>query len=189
LSSAPVTILTVCTHNRTRSVMMAAFLESQLAGRPGTERLTVRSSGFATPGLPPIDAAVAAMARRGLDVSRHRSTPTTVELVEDADLIVAAERDHVVKIASRLPAAFGRSATLPEWLARATAVDAPRSDGVAAWAVALTTGRTAADYLRDPVEEVADPTGSSGRAFDAAVADLERRCAELTALIAPVLAP
>ena len=100
---APLRILTVCSHNRTRSVMMAALLDQLLTERLGADSVVVRSSGFGPPGLPAIDDAVRAMRRRGLDVSHHRSTTTTSALVDGADLIITAERDHVVKIAVTVP--------------------------------------------------------------------------------------
>jgi protein-tyrosine-phosphatase len=183
--STPLRILTVCSHNRTRSVMMAALFESMLTERLG--RVVVRSSGFGPEGLPAIDDAVAAMKRRGLDVSQHRSGSTTLALVNGADVIITAERDHVVKVAALSPSAFARAMTLPELLARAGDVPiAPDGAGVRAWAESLTAGRTAGSYLREPVAEVADPTGSMPRAFEAAVVGIERQCAEASTLLARV---
>jgi protein-tyrosine phosphatase len=181
---APLRILTVCSHNRTRSVMMAALFERMLTDRLGAGNVVVRSSGFGPPGLPAIDDAVRAMRRRGLDVSQHRSTTTTSALVDGADVIITAERDHVVKIASLSPVAFRRAMTLPELLAYA-ADDAGSAEhrGVRAWVESLTGARTAAGYLRDPIPEVADPTGSSPRVFEAATAEIERQCAEVSALL------
>ena len=178
-------ILTVCSHNRTRSVMMAALLESMLTERLG--RVIVRSSGFGPVGIPAIDDAVDAMKRRGLDVSPHRSASTTLALVDGADVIITAEREHVVKIAALSPSAFARTMTLPELLSRAGDVPrAPHGAGVRAWVESLTAPRTAGAYLREPVVEVADPTGLLPRAFEAAVVNIERQCGEASALLARV---
>jgi protein-tyrosine phosphatase len=192
---APLRILTVCTHNRTRSVMMASLLQSQLEQRLGPGWASVSSSGFAPGGWPAIDEAVAAMARRGLDVSGHRSRSTTLEMVEEADLIVTAERDHVVRVAALSPAVFARTMTLPEALARAgDPVGGPvgvltggAGGDLRTWAESLTTGRTAAVYLRQQVAEIADPTGTAGRPFEAAVVQIERQCTELSVLVAHVV--
>ena len=165
--------------------MMAALFEAMLTERLGRGRVTVRSSGFGPEGLPAIDDAVAAMKRRGLDVSTHRSRATTVALVERADVIVTAEREHVVKIAALSPPAFARAMTLPELLTRAA--DAPvalDADGVRPWVESLTAERTAGAYLREPILDVADPTGSSPKAFEAAVVEIERQCAEASAVLA-----
>jgi protein-tyrosine phosphatase len=177
-------ILTVCSHNRTRSVMMAALFERLLTDRLGAGRAVVRSSGFGPPGLPAIDDAVRAMQRRGIDVSEHRSSATTPSLLAGADVIITAEREHVVRIASLSPAAFRRAMTLPEFLARAADVPAtPHYGWLRPWVESLTAARTAADYLRDQIPEVADPTGSSPRVFEAATAEIERQCAEASALL------
>lgn len=183
--AAPLRILTVCSHNRTRSVMMAALFESMLTERLG--RVIVRSSGFGPVGLPAIDDAVAAMKRRGLDVSQHRSASTTLELVDGADVIITAERAHVVKIAALSAPAFRRAMTLPELLARAADVPLePDGTGVRAWVESVAAARTAGAYLREPVAEVADPTGSMPRTFEAAVVGIEHQCAEVSALLARI---
>jgi protein-tyrosine-phosphatase len=183
----PLRILTVCSHNRTRSVMMSALFERMLTDRLGAGHVMVHSSGFGPVGLPAIDDTVRAMRRRGLDVSQHRSTLTTAALVDRADVIITAERDHVVKIAALSPAAFRRSMTLPEFLDRAADhPGAPEQGGVRAWVESLTATRTAAGYLHDPIPEVADPTGLSPRVFEAATAEIERGCAEATARLFPL---
>ncbi len=164
--------------------MMAALFEAMLTERLGPGRVAVRSSGFGPAGIPAIDDAVAAMQRRGLDVSPHRSRATTVAIVDGADVIVTAERDHVVKIAALSPPAFARAMTLPELLSRAADAPVAPGGGVRPWIEVLTAGRTASTYLREPIAEVADPTGSSPRAFEAAVAEIERQCAEASAWLA-----
>ena len=177
--ASDVRVLTVCTHNRTRSVMMAALIERDLRARGHSPVL--RSAGFGPEGISAIGDAVDAMARRGLDVSAHRSQQVRADLLDEADLIVAAERGHVVTIAAMSPAAFARTMTLPEALDRAaTGVGVGASD-VRSWAATLTEGRRASEYLRAPVPEVFDPTGSARRAFEAAVVDIEAQCAQLVA--------
>ena len=184
---APIRILTVCSHNRTRSVMMAALLESMLTDRLGSGGALVRSAGFGPEGLPPIDAAVVAMQRRGLDVSAHRSRAATAALVDGADVIITAERAHVVKIAALSPSGFRRAMTLPELLDRIA--DAPRDaspTSVNAWVTSLTANRTAGVYLREPVPEVDDPTGSMPRAFEAAVVAIQRQCTDVSEVLARI---
>jgi protein-tyrosine phosphatase len=156
--------------------MMAALIDSVLTERLGAEAVQLRSSGFGPVDLPPIDDAVAAMARRGLDVSAHRSSATTAALVDGADLILTAERDHVVKVAALSPDAFRRAMTLPEFVAAATAAE--HGVELRAWVEGLTEERTATAYLRGGVSEVADPTGSPPRAFEAAVVLIEEQCRE-----------
>lgn len=187
--ATPLRILTVCRHNRTRSVMMAAFLESMLTARLSDRPVVVQSSGFGPVGLPAIDDAVAAMRRRGLEVSAHRSQTTTASLVDGADVILTAERDHVVRIAALSPLAFRRAMTLPEFLTRSADVSLSGASDVRAWVEGATATRTAGAYLRDPIAEVADPTGSMARAFEAAVVTIEQQCSEVVDILARVAEP
>ncbi len=162
--------------------MMAAMLDAMLTERLGDGAVEIRSSGFGPVDLEAIDDAVDAMRRRGLDVSAHRSSPTTVPILDRADLILTAERAHVVKIATLSSDAFRRSMTLPEFLDAAAAASPDAGPGPAtdlrSWAQSLTAQRTAGAYLRATVPEVADPTGSPHRAFEAAVVVLEQQCRE-----------
>ncbi len=166
--------------------MAAALLESKLTEQLGADAALIRSSGFGPVDLPAIDDAVAAMRRRGLDVSTHRSSATTASLVDGADLILTAERDHVVKIAALSPDAFRRALTLPEFLAATAPTidvgDDVDADGdIRAWVESLTAERTAGEYLRADVPEVDDPTGSAPRAFEAAVVAIEQQCDDVSA--------
>lgn len=166
--------------------MIAALLQAKLIEGLGDGSVQIRSSGFGPVDLPAIDDAVDAMRRRGLDVSAHRSAPTTASLVDGADVILAAERDHVVKIAALSPDAFRRAMTLPEFLAAAALrIDDTHGD-LQSWVLSLSEERTAAAYLRSVVPEVADPTGSMPRAFEAAVVTIEQQCDEVAAHLARV---
>ncbi len=157
------------------------FHDVMLDERLGEGAVQIRSSGFGPVDLPPIDDAVDAMRRRGLDVSAHRSSTTTAVLVDGADLVLTAERGHVVKIAALSPDAFRRALTLPEFLAVAATSGHDDDDvDVRSWVEALTEERTAGAYLREAVPEVADPTGSMPRAFEVAVNAIEQQCREVT---------
>ncbi len=185
--AASLKILTVCSHNRTRSVMTMAMLQRMLDVRLGEGVARVRSLGFGPIGLPSIPDAVAAMARRGLDTSAHRSRQVTQEHIEPADLVLTAERDHVIKIAAISPSAYRRTMTLPEFLTAAGGSDPQPGQTVREWATDLTHARTARNYISGDVAEIADPTGSSPRAFEQSVREMEAMCEQATALIAAVV--
>ena len=106
-----------------------------------------------------------------------------MSLVNDADLILTAERAHVVKIAALSPDAFRRALTLPEFLTADVSAGDDSATDLRAWVRSLTEQRKASEYLRAAVPEVADPTGSAPRAFEAAVVALEQQCREVTALV------
>lgn len=186
--NTPVRILTVCTHNRTRSVMIEAMLQSMLDRRLGAGRAVVRSAGFGPRDLPPIPDAVEAMRARGLDVAGHRSSPLDAAALDGADLVLTAERDHVVRAATMSPSAYRRAMTLPEFLERAAA-NPPQPADVRSWVEQLTGDRTTADYLRDHVGEIADPTGTARRAFVAAVERIEQQTADAAGWIADAAGP
>jgi protein-tyrosine phosphatase len=180
-------ILTVCSHNRTRSVMTMAMLQRDLDDRLGPGSAIVRSLGFGPPDVPSIPDAVAAMARRDLDTSAHRSRQVTSSHVEPADLILTSERDHVIKIAAISTSAYRRSMTMPEFLQLASLHEPSGGGDLRDWATELTADRTARDYINGDVAEIFDPTGSSPRAFEKSVVEMEEMCKRTAALIASVV--
>jgi protein-tyrosine phosphatase len=184
-----VTVLTVCTHNRTRSVMAMAMLQDGFDGRLGGGRVVVASRGFGPEGITAIPEAVAAMAGRGLDVSGHRSRRVTADGISAADLILTAEKDHVVRIAGEVPDAFGRTFTLPEFLERIASDPAPGDRSLGEWIAALSAGRRPAEYLRAEVPEVRDPTGSSRRRFNAAVDEIADACDRVVEAVGRAIGP
>lgn len=167
--------------------MIAALIGSMLDDRLGRGAVVMESAGFGPPDIPAISDAVDAMRRRGLDVSAHRSRQATGEIVRSVDLILTAERDHVIRIASLDPAAFRRSMTLPEFITAASRSFPVDGDPVSSWVSQLTAARTAQGYLREPIEEVDDPTGSAARAFEAAVVAIEAQCSTAATMLARVI--
>ncbi len=97
---APRTIVVVCHGNICRSPMGAALLRQAL-GPSGTR---VESAGFIGPNRPAPPDAVMAAARRGVDLSDHRSRLLTADLVGSADLIVVMEPEQQRAVCER----FGR---------------------------------------------------------------------------------
>jgi len=163
---------------------MAAMLESMLREHLGIDGVVLSSAGFGPPGIPAIRDAVDAMDRRKLDVSSHRSQQVTTDLLGAVDIVLTAERDHVVKIAALSPAMFPLTMTLPEFLQLAAADPVGASADMSDWLKGLTTERTAGQYLRGDVGEIADPTGLPSRAFEASVVVLEQQCDEAAGFLA-----
>lgn len=99
----PKTILVVCYGNICRSPFAAALLARELAAR-GAEML-VASAGFLghDHDVPPEGRAAAA--RRGLDLSTHRSRLVTPVLARAADLVVVMDPELRWSVCDR----FGRS--------------------------------------------------------------------------------
>ena len=158
--------------------MAMALLQAGFDRALGPGGAIVRSVGFGPSGEPPIIEAIEAMRARDLDVSAHRSLEVRPSHLAPADLILTAEKDHVVKIASMSPDAYRRTFTLPEFVRRAE-VGAGVADEPSAfrdWVEELSFGRDASVYVAADVGEVWDPTGSSPRRFAQAVVSIDDVC-------------
>lgn len=179
----PLRVLTVCTHNRTRSVIAEALLDRALHAR-GIDAM-VRSTGTHAEQLPATDGAVRLLAERGIDVGAHRSRRTNDKAVSGADLIVTAESDHVVWIAGRWPDAFAKTFTLPELVTLGARAGGRRGRPIGEWLAELAPHRPpASSYLEpDVVAEVADPTGGPRRVWATSFAEIERLTTELAELL------
>lgn len=95
-------ILLVCTGNLCRSPIAQGILTQKLSGYP----VLVRSAGTdAVSGEPPTQSAIRAAASYGADISRHRSTPLSRELIEEADLILVMAQHHYERVLELIPQA------------------------------------------------------------------------------------
>jgi protein-tyrosine phosphatase len=101
----PARVLVICSGNLYRSPFAAAVLQRELA-RHGLGEVLVESAGFAGPGRPSPRHAIAAAARRGIDLAGRTSQLAFADVVRSADLIVAMEELHRRTIRER----FGRAA-------------------------------------------------------------------------------
>jgi arsenate reductase (thioredoxin) len=75
-------VLFVCAHNAGRSVMAEAFFNELAGGRAEA------TSAGTVPGTAPHPEVVAAMSELGIDVSGHRGTTLTDEMVRAADRVI-----------------------------------------------------------------------------------------------------
>lgn len=101
---APLSVLVVCHGNICRSPFGAAVLRRKLAGTNGGVR--VESAGFIGPDRPCPAQAVAVAARRGVDLSTHRSKLLGADLASSTDLILVMDpmqRRFVCDRFGRLP--------------------------------------------------------------------------------------
>jgi protein-tyrosine-phosphatase len=159
-------LMVVCTANQCRSPM-AEHLARQLLTERGVEAEVVSRGVSAEPGIPATRGARRALARRDLDLSQHRSMPSTRADLERSDLVLAMERRHLSRLAELDLDSVHRSFTLLGLRKLADDVG-PRTEyeTPAEW-IAL------ADQRRDPSrvlsgstdEDVRDPMGGSARGY------------------------
>ena len=96
----PVSILFVCEGNIYRSPFAAGALRALLPPE-AREVVRVASAGVVGPGRPAPPAGMAAAARRGVDLSAHRSTPLTHAAVYGARLVVVMEPRQAWRVRMR----------------------------------------------------------------------------------------
>lgn len=94
------TLLFVCTGNTCRSPLAEAIARREAKARGWDERIRVRSAGVATiDGAPASTGSVTVAQSHGLDLSDHRSSMLTAEIVQEADLVLGMSAGHVMRAA------------------------------------------------------------------------------------------
>ncbi|MEO6125489.1 MAG: hypothetical protein ABIR32_17465 [Ilumatobacteraceae bacterium] len=170
----PLRVLCVCTHNRTRSVLMGGLLQRHFAERDIDA--IVSTAGLKPGGEPAMDRAVRLLADVGVDVGAHRSRGLSTDCISAADLVLTAERQHVVSIVGMWPTAFAHTFTLPEAAERVRAADTRGTRSVDEWLGGATAALrpTGLDYLdASTVGEVDDPTGQSPATWARVFAEID----------------
>ncbi|MET0928143.1 MAG: hypothetical protein ABWX74_01430 [Aeromicrobium sp.] len=113
-------ILAVCTANICRSPMIEILLRDGL----DPARFEVASAGVRGWDSKPMDAAAAQeLSRLGHSAEAFRSHPIDSYLVDSADLILTATREHRSDVLALTPQALRRSFTLVEFAALTAMVD------------------------------------------------------------------
>ncbi len=175
----------LCTANQCRSPMAEALLRDALAAR-GVDA-AVSSAGLFRGGVPASPGSIRAMARRGLDIDRHRSRTVTEPLLHGADLVLGMARLHVREAVVAAPDVWPRAFTLKELVRRgAAAGPRPPEQPLAAWLAAVHEGRRRGDLIGDdPEDDVADPVGGPERLYVATAEELEGLVRRLVDLAFP----
>jgi protein-tyrosine-phosphatase len=153
-------IVVVCSGNRFRSPLVAAYL------RDATEGLPVRIGSAGTldlGGVPVLEGAAEAARERGLDLSDHLSRYVGNVPLGEADLVIGFERMHVTTAVIDGGAMRDRTFTLPELVSLLEQYEPPEaSEPVERARLAIVQADRARG--RDStllVPEIADPIGTS----------------------------
>jgi protein-tyrosine-phosphatase len=180
--SSSLRILAVCTHNRTRSVLVGGLLEEH-ARHEGVGAV-IRTAGFSAGGESPTDATVRFLASRGIDVKGHLSNSMSKQSVARADLIITAEHEHVVAIAGRWGPAFAYTFTLPELISRGEKAGPLGGRTLQQWLTAVNAERPSTlEYLDADVGEIYDPSGRAPTVWSSCFSQIDDLTARLATLL------
>lgn len=124
----PYHLLFVCTGNTCRSPMALGLARSALE-LWGWGSIEARSAGVAAfSGTPASGGALRASARHGIDLTTHRSTELTPDLVAWADLILTMSRGHLVSV-ERI-GGVGKASLITDFVTEPRIHDGGSSEGV-----------------------------------------------------------
>jgi len=170
---------------------MAEYLLRQRLGDLGVDA-RVTSAGVLRAGQPASAHGIDLLRARGLDMTAHRSTQLSRDVLSSAELIVGMAREHVREAAVLAPALWPRTFTLKELVRRGEAVGPRRTDEpLADWLVRVGQGRKIADLSgSSPTDDIADPIGGPRAAYERLAAELDDLLDRFVAVVfAGALAP
>jgi protein-tyrosine phosphatase len=163
--------------------MAEALLRDRLARRGVPAH--IHSAGLIEGGQPASAHGVDVLRGRDLDLSAHRSTTLSPDLVEGADLLLGMARLHVREAVVLRPQVWPRAFTLKELVRRGEDIGARASgQSVEEWLLKAHAGRTHADLLGDDTnDDIFDPIGSSRTQYERTAAEIEDLVDRLVALL------
>ncbi len=119
-------VLFVCSANQLRSPLAEALFKEMIRRRGEGAGWPVGSAGvWALEGSPAALTAMRAASARGLNLSAHVARPVTQRLLEQNDLVLVMEREHLEAIQEKFPAMTGRVHLLSSMAGEAGQVEDP----------------------------------------------------------------
>ena len=172
MEAARFTVLAVCTANICRSPMIEMLLRASLA----PDRFEVASAGVRGWDGKPMDASAAIeLERLGHSAEGFRSQAIGSRLVDSADLILTATREHRSDVLALNPLALRRSFTLVEFAALTALVDGDTPAELVAQAAQRRSLAPADADVRDPYRRGPDVHRDTADQIAAAVATISTR--------------
>jgi protein-tyrosine-phosphatase len=148
-------------------------------------RADIGSAGLLPGGAPATPHAVAVMAERGMDISRHVSRTIDPGVVRSTPLIIGMAREHVRDAIAGYGADVEHTFTL-KGLVRLGERAGPRrpDETVFDWLARVAAVRRSADRTRDHRDDdIADPVGRSRVDYEATARELDALLRRLVALM------
>ncbi|MBP2652682.1 MAG: protein tyrosine phosphatase [Firmicutes bacterium] len=109
-------ILLVCSGNTCRSPMAETLLKAKINESGLADKVQVLSAGLYAAGeMQASNGAMAAMRRRGLDLSLHRSRQVLPDFVQAADLVLTMTVSHKRMLVAAVPEFASKVYTLAEY--------------------------------------------------------------------------
>lgn len=176
---APFRVLHVCTGNLCRSPMAELLLRAGLQARDVTGVEVTSAGTHGLTGCPADPDALLALQARGVDGSAFRARELAAPDVQQADLILAATREHRAAAVVLDPGAAARTFTLLEFARLAAEVDptalptGPAADRALALVALVRAQRGRVRPARPGDDDLPDPYRGPRAGFERCAASIE----------------
>lgn len=193
-AASPVVVLAVCTGNLCRSPVAERLLAARLAPIDPDGLVTVGSAGVeAVVGQPISTTMVELLTAVGASAEEFSARQLTRELVESADLLLTATRQHRQDVVQLAPGALRRTFTLRELARLGSLLEFGRAPAELSarlrWLVRnapLMRGRVVTELDAD---DIPDPYGRDAAAYQLAYDQIDRAVVDIVGMLSPLPIP
>jgi protein-tyrosine-phosphatase len=145
---------------------------------------SVRSAGTMAWDTPPLQETVIVMREHGIDVSQHRPTQLTAELIEHSDLVLGMTRNHVGRVVNLVRDSADRAFLVAEFVRLAAETGVRRAnESERDWVRRVAAARPRRRVAGRAGDEVTDPLGEPIGAHRATAARLDSELRQVAALL------